>query len=215
MKGYRGCIALVIGALITTACSQDEPPTALPLQSPIELPTPIAPTATSPISLSPEPPPGTIVLPFEVTPDTRATSRAVIATITALAATPTFPPTATRRPPPRPVGAGEALQPSPAPMLAGGIALVSFSRQVYPGGAAAVAVRAKPETLCTLTATYRGDNVQQSRALEVPGAARQTGRDGVAAWILPVAQTQPPGLLQVRVSCAASGVLDLEIEIAP
>ncbi|MCS6773043.1 MAG: hypothetical protein NZ693_02910, partial [Thermoflexales bacterium] len=187
MKGYWGRAALAAWALVLAACGQSESPTPLPLQSPIELPTPPAPTAPAPPQPTAELP-GTVVLPFEVTPDTRATSRSVIATITALAATPTFPPTATRRPRPRPVGAGEGevRQPSPTPILGDEVALVSFSRRVYPGGAAAVAVRARPGVVCTIAAEYQGDNQGAARALETPGADRRAGRDGVVAWILPI-----------------------------
>ncbi|MCS7325424.1 MAG: hypothetical protein RMJ86_05900 [Anaerolineae bacterium] len=173
-------------------------PTASPTPSPLPTPTPTisptpSPTTTPPLS-------ATFTPTSTGEPNTRATSEAVIATITALAATPTYPPTPTPRPSARRIGAGGAVSLSPTP-VADGIVLTALSRTAYAGGAASLAVRTRPSTVCTLEAR---DN-QTGSALEVPGATRRAGSDGSVAWIWAIPADQPAGSLTVRVQCESAG----------
>src|SRR5689334_1427225 len=117
-------LAAVSVAIVAAAPWQFVPP----LQSPLVSPLPSAtrrvtgtatetPTLTPTITETPTPGPSP-------TPDTRETSVAVIATITALAATPTYPPTSTPRPQRTPIGAGpeDTQVPPTALFTSGGIA---------------------------------------------------------------------------------------------
>lgn len=206
-------------------------PLQSPIQSPIQptqtpfatTPAPPPPSPTPPPSSSPTPSPtafqtptntpppfGATFTPTPVGPDTRATSEAVVATITALAATPTFPPTPTPRLGALRIGSGGTASPSPTPPR-DAVVFTLLSQRAYPGGSVSVAVRTRPGALCTLQAQ---DN-QTMRALEIPGATRRAGSDGSAAWIWLLPADQPAGLLVVRVVCESVGEASATVLVSP
>jgi predicted small lipoprotein YifL len=157
-----------------------------------------------------------VFLPTPVggTPDVQATSRAVIATITALAAPPTYPPTATRS---RPIGAGGRARVTavPTPTLdPSGISLLSVSSRIFPGGAGTLTIRTQPGAACLLQQSRQ--NSDGNLAISpVPGSAsRQAGDDGIAAWIWQVNGAETPGALTLLVDCGVAGKAQVEIEVA-
>lgn len=205
-------------------------PLQSPIQSPIQptqtpfatTPAPPPPSPTPPPSSSPTPSPtafqtptntpppfGATFTPTPVGPDTRATSEAVVATITALAATPTFHP---RR---RRVWARCGLAQEALRRLRQRRRVMLWcsrcSRSARTGGSVSVAVRTRPGALCTLQAQ---DN-QTMRALEIPGATRRAGSDGSAAWIWLLPADQPAGLLVVRVVCESVGEASATVLVSP
>lgn len=139
-----------------------------------------------------------------------ATSRAVILTITALAATPTYPPTSTPRPTRIVVGAGpEDVVATPNPAFVGVTARL-LATQVARGGVAAMTIRAQPGSICALwsLATPGG----QRRA--IPGVtAGQTANDGMLAWIWNVADDAQPGALDLLVDCGAAGSASARMDV--
>ena len=152
--------------------------------------------------------------PIGGTPDTRATTQAVIATITALAAPPTYPPTATRA---RPIGAGGRARVTavPTPTLdPSGISLLSLSNQVFAGGAGALSIRTRAGATCVLQAARaQSDGSSVARPIR-EGASRQAGDDGVAAWIWSVDKTETPGKIDLAIDCGLAGSARYEIEVA-
>lgn len=210
-----------------------------PLQSPIQttspLPTPPVATPTSPlIPTQPPPPTGpppvapTTATPLFVptiertpvflptpfgTPDTQGTSQAVIATLTAQAAPPTFQPAATRRPvgagPDQPVPAQRTPTPPPDPS---GITLLALSERVYAGGAVALTIRTRPEVVCTLQVA-RGVGDSSAPVESVPGGSRRSGKDGVVAWIWAVDGRATPGRVTLIVNCDSVGTMQYQIEV--
>ncbi len=229
LSRLRGVI-VVVAALVLVACGQQPAPTQLPalpaLQSPIQTPqlpgnVTVAAQATVP-QTTPSPTttpalvPTVVRTPFvsqgDGTPDTRATSQAVILTITALAQP------ATRRPttvPPRPIGAGGRgrVTQVPTPTLdPSGISLLSVSKTVYRGGAVTVSVRTKPGAQCTLGATQVGAD-GASVDLPIPNPAHLAGSDGAIAWIWPIDAGVPTGATALRVDCGTAGSAQYGVEI--
>ncbi len=221
-RGAGAASLAVVVALVCVGCGGlisplQSPPTApapTPLPSPSTAPTPFAPstvtgtpTATPTVTLTPTPGPSP-------TPNTEATSAAVFATITALAATPTYPPTSTPRPQRTPIGEGPGQNDIPPTALysAGGIAVLSLSQQVIPGGAAALTVKTRPSATCTLR-VVRGAG-DSARLEAVPGApTRVAGRDGVVAWVWTVDAREPAGMMTLSVDCGAAGKIDVRIKV--
>lgn len=152
--------------------------------------------------------------PIGGTPDVQATSRAVIATITALAAPPTYPPTATRS---RPIGAGGRTRVTavPTPTLdPSGISLLSVSNRIFPGGAGTLTIRTQPGAACLLQQARQNSDGNQAIS-PVPGSAsRLAGDDGVAAWIWQVDGAEAPGALTLLVDCGIAGKAQVDIEVA-
>jgi predicted small lipoprotein YifL len=157
-----------------------------------------------------------VFLPTPVggTPDVQATSRAVIATITALAAPPTYPPTATRS---RPIGAGGRTRVTavPTPTLdPSGISLLSVSNRIFPGGAGTLTIRTQPGAACLLQQSRQNSDGNPAIS-PVPGSAsRQAGDDGIAAWIWQVDGAETPGALTLLVDCGVAGKAQVQIEVA-
>ncbi len=153
-----------------------------------------------------------------VTPNTKATSFAVILTITALAATPTYPPTSTMRPRRQPIiiGAGGAAQdrlPATAEARKQGIVIRSISPQVTPGGQAALAIQTARDTLCSLQISrpLGGDRYEFE---PIDGSARQSAsRDGGIAWIWTVDADEPAGPMRLLIDCGAGGAQQAEIMV--
>ena len=190
-----------------------------PMQSPIDTPALIptreppthtpGPTATGTliptITLTPTPGPSP-------TPNTVATSESVIATITALAATPTYPPTSTPRPRRTPIGAGPD-DVAPEPTVSGGITVQTVSEQVFAGGTAALTVRTKPGARCTIQIVR---DVNSKSVLEpIPDTPIQTaGRNGAAAWIWTVDGDEPAGIMRLNVDCGAAGSIEVRMQVA-
>jgi hypothetical protein len=236
-------VAAFVGVALTVAgCGR--PPA---LQSVIETPTPVPtwtaapaptaeplPTATARVVVVTELVPATpahTATPTEIptitltptpgpspTPDTRETSAAVFATITALAATPTYPPTSTPRPQRTPIGAGpeDGDVPPTALFVSGDIAVLMLSQQVYPGGAAALTIKTKPAATCTLK-IVRGTGGKQMESKLEPirdTPTRVAGGDGTAAWLWTVAADEPAGIMSFLVDCGAAGKAQVQIRVA-
>ncbi len=177
--------------------------TATPIPTPADTATPtVIPTITQTPTPGPSP-----------TPNTQATSAAVFATITALAATPTYPPTSTPRPERTPIGAGPGEDIPPTALFSSGdIAVVSLSEQVYRGSAADVTIKTKPGVLCTLQISRAAGTT--ARLEPIPGTAtRQSGTDGVIAWIWTVDSDEPVGSMTLMVDCGAVGQAQLQIRV--
>lgn len=157
-----------------------------------------------------------VFLPTPVggTPDVQATSRAVIATITALAAPPTYPPTATRS---RPIGAGGRARVTavPTPTLdPSGISLLSVSNRIFPGGAGTLTIRTQPGAACLLQQSRQNSDGNAAINPVSGSASRRAGDDGVAAWIWQVDGAEAPGALTLLVDCGVAGKAQVEIEVA-
>jgi len=141
-------------------------------------------------------------------PDINATSTSVIATVTALAASPTYPPTATRRP----VGSAGDAPPTPPPP-GEVVTLLSISAQVYRGGAASISVRARPSDTCRLSLLRSSDGEQT--IAQPSDAVRRAGSDGVVAWIWSIPDDAPLGLWRVQIVCSASGTAQYDMSVLP
>jgi len=139
-----------------------------------------------------------------------ATSRAVILTITALAATPTYPPTSTPRPTRIVVGAGpDDVVATPNPAFVGVVAR-PLATQVARGGVAAMTIRAQPGTVCALWSLGGPGSQRQA----IPGVtAGQTAADGMLAWIWTVAEDAQPGALDLLVDCGSAGSAAARIDV--
>jgi hypothetical protein len=181
---------------------------------------PSQPTAKLPPSATPLPTPTldlTEVFGPKKTPNTRATSVAVILTITALAASPTYPPTSTPRPQRTPIivgaASGKKIVPTTEP-LKSGVKLVSKSANAQPGGAAALSIKTAPDTICALQILRTGAD-GDTQIEPIAGSARQSaGRDGAIAWIWTVDADEPVGSMTVQVNCGDVGVQTFVIEVA-
>jgi hypothetical protein len=176
------------------------PPSATPYVPPTVTSTP---TPIPTITLTPTPGPSP-------TPDTQQTSAAVFATITALAATPTYPPTSTPRSQRTPIGAGpdENDVPPTALYSEGGIAVLTLSQQVIPGGSAALTVKTSPGVSCTLQIS-RGTTLAS-----IPGApVRVAGKDGSVAWIWTVDAKEPTGMMTLVVNCGTGGKAHVQMKV--
>ena len=141
-------------------------------------------------------------------------SAAVYATITALAATPTYPPTSTPHPQRTPIGAGPEQDDIPPTALysAGGIAVLTLSQEVMAGGAAALTIKTKPAATCTLQVARRAGD--KGNLEPVPGVpARVAGRDGVVAWIWTIDPHEPRGPMGLSVDCGAAGTLGMHLDV--
>jgi hypothetical protein len=202
-RAVWACIAVVA----LCACGS-----AAPLQSTQPAPTrtlgPASAGATAVVTALP--PADTTTPGPSPTVNSPATSRAVILTITALAATPTYPPTSTPRPTRIVVGAGpEDIVATPNPAFVGVVAR-PLATQVGRGGVAAMTIRAQPGAICALwsVATPGG----QRRA--IPGVtAGQTAGDGMLAWIWNIADDAQPGALDLLVDCGSAGSAAARIDV--
>jgi hypothetical protein len=142
------------------------------------------------------------------------TSAAVYATITALAATPTYPPTSTPRAQRTPIGAGPDKNDIPPTALysEGGIAVLTLSQQVIPGGAAALTIKTVAAASCTVQVS-RGADVS-TNLMSIPGVpARVTGRDGVVAWIWTVDAKEPAGIMTLVINCGTGGKAHVQMKV--
>lgn len=212
--------------ILPSATLPSEAPTAAPATAPapataapVIVYEPPPPTNTpAPPTITPLPSP-TIDLTVELdprrTPNTRATSVAVIQTITALAASPTYPPTDTPRPRRTPIiiGAGEGAGIRVTPGPATGVRVLSASRQVSPGGPAALAVRTAPDAICALQIDRTPPG--GAATLEpIAGSARLSAdRDGAVAWIWTVDADEPAGPLTLVVDCGDAGSQRLDFTV--
>ena len=166
------------------------------------------PTATETSTPGPTPTLGT-----PGTPDTRLTSTSVVATITALAASPTYPPTDRPRPVRRaPVvigAAGDKVPPTTAPSQTG-VTIQSLSERVFAGGTASLSIKTKPQGICELSmiqSSANGDVLQPIPA----GATRTAGTDGVIAWIWSIESDIVAGPLRLVIDCGAAGVNQVQM----
>lgn len=209
--------------------------TAAPTVTPVPSPTPAAnvtvvvvapipptppaqfPTVQATATTTPLPPlvptvvrtPFTLPTPIGGVPDTRATSQAVILTITALAIPPTMPPTAT---PQRAIGAGGTgrVTAIPTPTLdPSGISILSLAEKTYRGGAGSLTIRTKPDAQCTVMMQSDGGTAQPLAG----GASRVAGKDGVAAWIWTVDATEAAGVKTLLVDCGSAGKTEATITV--
>lgn len=187
----------------------------LPTQAPP--PTQPTPTAASTPTLTPLPAlvptvvrtPFTLPTPIGGVPDTKATSQAVILTITALAIPPTMPPTAT---PQRAIGAGGRgrVTAVPTPTLdPSGISVLSVSEKAYRGGAGSLTIRTRPFAQCTVT--IGGDGAAPKPLPD--GASRTAGKDGVIAWIWTVGVNEQAGARTLAIDCGDAGKAQVTIAI--
>jgi hypothetical protein len=197
----------------------EEPPAVAPTAAPAVVYEPPPPTNTpAPPTITPLPSPTvdlTAVYGPRLTPNTKATSFAVIQTITALAASPTYPPTDTPRPRRTPIiiGAGDAAGIRTTPGRAAGVRVLNASRQVSAGGPAALAIRTAPDATCALQiARAQPDG---ATSLEpIAGSARlSTDRDGGVAWIWAIDADEPAGPLTLVVDCGAAGSQQVEFTV--
>ncbi len=203
-------------AAICAACGSAQPrPVISPLgtTSPLPTVTPVPlPTADRTAAVAPTQAPTAGPSPM---PNTAATSASVFATITALAATPTYPPTSTPRPQRTPIGAGPADGdiPPTALYVSGGIAVQMISQRVIPGSAATLTIRAQPGAVCALRRDRSAGAAAQTEA--IPGVAAQVvGRDGVAAWVWTVDAAEPAGIMRLIVDCGAAGSARLQMTVS-
>jgi hypothetical protein len=153
--------------------------------------------------------PFTLPTPIGGVPDTRATSQAVILTITALAIPATMPPTAT---PQRPIGAGGRgrVTAVPTPTLdPSGISILSLPERAYRGGAGSLTIRTRPNAQCTVRVAAAG---QEAKPLP-GGASRIAGKDGVAAWIWTVSAEESAGVKTLQIDCGAAGKAEATLTI--
>lgn len=153
--------------------------------------------------------PFTLPTPVGGVPDTKATSQAVILTITALAIPPTMPPTAT---PQKAIGAGGRARVTaiPTPTLdPSGISILSLSEKAYRGGAGSLTIRTRANAQCTVTIANAGG---ESKPLP-GGASRVAGKDGVAAWIWPVDANEQVGSRTLAIDCGDAGKVQVSIVV--
>jgi hypothetical protein len=149
------------------------------------------------------------------TPNTKATSFAVILTITALAAPPTYPPTSTSRPrvrrEPIIIGAGPSDRaPATTAPDATGITVQTVSPQVIAGGPAALSIKTAPGALCALQIARDGG----ANAEPIEGSARQSAnRDGGVAWIWTVDFDEPAGSMTLIIDCGTAGVKQVQVPV--
>ena len=207
MSSVTRAVLACAAAVALCACGS-----AAPLQSTQPAPTRTATpagvgvTAIVPVVTAAE----TATLGPSPTVNSPATSRAVILTITALAATPTYPPTSTPRPTRIYVGAGpEDVVATPNPAFVGVVAR-PLATQVARGGVAAMTIRAQPGAVCGLWALASPGS--QRRA--IPGVtAGQTAGDGMLAWIWNIADDAQPGALDLLVDCGPAGSAAVRIDV--
>jgi|GEM_PF-2222884 len=161
-------------------------------------------------------PTATAPIPFGTISPTLLTSTAVVATITALAASPTYPPTDTPRPRRRPViigAAGDSVPPTTAPDKTG-ITVQTKSNRVFPGGPATLSVKTQARADCELS-NIRLD-VSGKEVLEPisSGSARTAGSDGAIAWIWTVDADESFGDMRLVIMCPNVGVKQISMEVS-
>ncbi|MCX6017540.1 MAG: hypothetical protein NTZ50_03405 [Chloroflexi bacterium] len=202
-----------------------EEPSATPPPAPTaDAAAPLAPPALPKEPANSPPPPTVTPLPAPPsdltvvygppqTPNTRATSFAVVQTITALAMPATYPPTDTPRPRRTPVIIGSGPQDAPVTAQPGGVRVLNASRQVSPGGPAALSIRTSPNAVCALQiARPRPDG---TTVLEpIAGSARLSAdRDGGAAWIWTVDADEAAGPMNLVIDCGTAGTQQLTFTV--
>jgi len=178
---------------------------------------PVSPVATTqPAPPQPTSPTAALTLPAvgNGTPDTRATSRAVILTLTAAAAPPTSGPTRTPTKAVK-VGAGGRARVTRVPTPTSdpsGVTLLALSNHVYRGGAISLSIRTKPGVACQIKAIHTEvDGTTTDLALS--HTTGKTGSDGVVAWIWPVDAAVPAGPLVLRAECGQTGEVHYNVEV--
>ncbi len=198
--------------------STTQPPTVVVLPSPtVYVPPSATPYVPPTITSTPTPIPTITLTPTpgpSPTPNTLQTSAAVYATITALAATPTYPPTSTSRPQRTPIGAGPDENDIPPTALysEGGISVLTLSQQVIPGGAAALTIKTSAGSSCTLQVSHGAGDA--ATLTSIPGApARVAGRDGTVAWIWTVDAKEPTGIMTLVVNCGTGGKAHVQMKV--
>ncbi len=197
------------GAIISPLQSPVDTPQLVPTRPP-PTPSPQSNTATPTPSVEPTitltPTPGP-----SPTPDTQATSQSVIATITALAATPTYPPTDTPRPRRTPIisGPGDvAAQPGSTD-----ITVQTMSEQVFAGGTAVLTIRTQPGARCVVQ-IVRDDAGVASLEPIADAPAQTAGSNGLAAWIWTVDRDEPAGIMRLHIDCATAGAIEVRMRVA-
>lgn len=147
-----------------------------------------------------------------LTPSTKSTSDAVLATVTALAATPTKVATNTPRPNRTPISAGPNDTATPNHVAQTGTRIESFSAQVFRGGAASVSLRTKPAAQCQMFAVRTQNGATQLEPVaNVP--LRTAGSDGGLAWIWSIGANEPLGKLILEVQCGDAGLARFELRV--
>jgi hypothetical protein len=149
----------------------------------------------------------------KLTPNTRATSFAVIQTITALAASPTYPPTDTPRPRRTPIIIGSGPDDAATVTRPRGVRVLNASRQVSVGGPAALSIRTDPGATCALQVIRPLPG--NANALEpIDGSARLSAdRDGGVAWIWRIDADEAPGPLSLIIDCGAAGKQQVDFTV--
>ena len=212
-------VAVQVATLAASATAPNLPP----------VPTPIAPLTPTAILAAPAiktPPPtlsptvnaarGLTVTPTVNNPSglgTFLTSTSVVGTITALAATPTYPPTGTPRPrrqsavrPASVIGAaGDAVPPTTAPDKTG-VTVQSKSQRVFPKGPATLTIKTKPNVACELSNIRKNEQGKEVLEPISSGSAKTSGSDGVIAWIWSVDGDEPTGSMTLVIDCRTAGV---------
>jgi hypothetical protein len=171
-------------------------------------------TATPAPTLDPLAPP-TPTVPDPSGLGTFLTSTSVVGTITAQAATPTYPPTDTPRPRRRPViigAAGDAVPPTTVPDKTG-ITVQTKSQRVFPKGPATLTIKTKPNVACELS-NIRADNGKDVLEPISSGSAKTSGSDGVIAWIWSVDGDEPLGTMMLVIDCRSVGVKQVTMDVA-
>ena len=215
--GFLSRSVFVIGVMLgSTACGSRVIPPLQSNTSPIETPTSAATSAA--LNSPPTVTPNLIATAAassasaQVTPSTKSTSDAVLATVTALASTPTKAATNTPRPNRTPISAGPNDPPTANAIETNGIRIESFSSQVFRGGAATVSIRTKAGSQCGLYALRNRNGTTQVEPLAgVP--SRIAGTDGGLAWIWTVSTGEATGKLILEVQCGDTAPARFELRI--
>lgn len=207
-------VAVAVVAVVCTSCGTAAPQLIDAAATAVGTPSPVA-THTVAVTAGPTASPIPTVTPGpSPTPNMAATSASVFATITALAASPTYPPTSTPRPERTPISAGPDLPDIPPTALytSGGIGVLSIPAQVFAGSAAALTVMTKPAAVCLLKVDHSSTEV--AHVDPAPGTTAQVaGRAGVVAWVWNVDAGEPAGMMRLIVDCGVAGMARLQLKV--
>lgn len=193
-------------------------PTLAPATSIVNVPDIDTRQPTNPTVTPAGTPTETPIIPFGTISPTLLTSTAVVGTITALAATPTYPPTDTPRPRRRPViigAAGDSVPPTTAPDKTG-ITVQTKSDRVFPGGPATLTIKTKAGAACELSNIRPANGMVDSKEVLEPissGSARNAGSDGAIAWIWKVDADEPAGPMRLVIMCPNVGVKQINMDV--
>ncbi len=144
------------------------------------------------------------------------TSTSVVGTITALAATPTYPPTDVPRVRRKPVvigAAGDAVPPTTVPDKTG-INVQNKSQRVFPKGPATLTIKTKPNVACELSNIRKNEQGKDVLEPISSGSAKTSGSDGVIAWIWSVDGDEPLGSMTLVIDCRTVGVKQVTMDVA-